>query len=606
MAAKNRRKRRRSSARRSGDRRQLVPVLAAVFLIVVILIVMLINYLVKKYSPSDEWMDLSAYFNLEQGDEAAIILEDDLTEFRARILDGEAYVTTDFLYEQLNQRFYWDAKENLLLYTTPTEVITASVGSNDYTVAKAKYTESYAPVKVDGDTAYVALKYIQKYTAMEFEVMTDEINRVHIQRSFGAFDTVSVKKDARVRFEPNIKSPILTDAVKGDILYVLPPDAEAETELPEDWTRVRTGNGFVGYIRNKYLGEKGQETKEPNYADPEYPSIQKDYTINMAWHQVTNADANNSVLEAIAKTKGLTTISPTWFFLNDNEGNIQSLASQTYVNYCHQNGIEVWALVNDIEYKDTIKDYEILSRTSSRQRLVNNLIAKAIEFDLDGLNIDFEFINAESAKAYIQFIRELSIMCRLNGIVLSVDNYVPADHNLFYNRKEQGIVADYVIIMGYDEHYATSPEAGSVASIDWVRKGIENTLSEVPAEKVINAVPFYTRLWEERPKTEEELAEESENEEFVPYKVTSKAYGMDGADRLLSEHNAEKVWNDVCGQYYAEYTEEGSTYKIWLEEEESIELKAALIREYNLAGIAAWKLGFERQDIWDIILRYVN
>lgn len=606
MAAKNRRKRRRSSARRSGDRRQLVPVLAAVFLIVVILIVMLINYLVKKYSPSDERMDLSAYFNLEQGDEAAIILEDDLTEFRARILDGEAYVTTDFLYEQLNQRFYWDAKENLLLYTTPTEVITASVGSNDYTVAKAKYTESYAPVKVDGDTAYVALKYIQKYTAMEFEVMTDEINRVHIQRSFGAFDTVSVKKDARVRFEPNIKSPILTDAVKGDILYVLPPDAEAETELPEDWTRVRTGNGFIGYIRNKYLGEKGQETKEPNYADPEYPSIQKDYTINMAWHQVTNADANNSVLEAIAKTKGLTTISPTWFFLNDNEGNIQSLASQTYVNYCHQNGIEVWALVNDIEYKDTIKDYEILSRTSSRQRLVNNLIAKAIEFDLDGLNIDFEFINAESAKAYIQFIRELSIMCRLNGIVLSVDNYVPADHNLFYNRKEQGIVADYVIIMGYDEHYATSPEAGSVASIDWVRKGIENTLSEVPAEKVINAVPFYTRLWEERPKTEEELAEESENEEFVPYKVTSKAYGMDGADRLLSEHNAEKVWNDVCGQYYAEFTEEGSTYKIWLEEEESIELKAALIREYNLAGIAAWKLGFERQDIWDIILRYVN
>ena len=136
MAAKNRRKRRRSSARRSGDRRQLVPVLAAVFLIVVILIVMLINYLVKKYSPSDERMDLSAYFNLEQGDEAAIILEDDLTEFRARILDGEAYVTTDFLYEQLNQRFYWDAKENLLLYTTPTEVITASVGSNDYTVAK--------------------------------------------------------------------------------------------------------------------------------------------------------------------------------------------------------------------------------------------------------------------------------------------------------------------------------------------------------------------------------------------------------------------------------------------------------------------------------------
>ncbi|MCI8558446.1 MAG: SH3 domain-containing protein [Lachnospiraceae bacterium] len=562
---------------------------------------MLINYLVKKYSPSDERMDLYTYFNLEQGDQAAIILEDELTELRARIIDGEAYVTTDLLYEYLNSRFYWDAKENLLLYTTPTEIITAEVGSNEYSVAKTKYTEDYVPVKVDGDTAYVALKYIQKYTAMEFEVMTEEVNRVHILRNFGTVDTISVKKDARVRFEPNIKSPILTDVVKGDILYVLSSDEETE-----EWTRVRTGNGFIGYIRNKYLGETGQETKEPNYEDPEYASIKKDYIINMAWHQVTNADANNTVLEAIAKTKGLTTISPTWFFLSDNDGNIESLASQTYVNYCHQNGIEVWALVEDIAHKDTIVDYEILSRTSSRQRLVNNLIAKAIEFDLDGLNIDLEFISAESAKAYVQFIRELSIMCRLNGIVLSVDNYVPADHNLFYDRKEQGIVADYVVIMGYDEHYATSPEAGSVASIDWVRKGIENTLEEVPAEKVINAVPFYTRLWEERPKTEEELAEESESEEFVPYVVTSRAYGMDTIEQIVAEHGAEKTWNDECGQYYAEYEADGNTYKVWLEDEESIEQKAALIREYNLAGISAWKLGFERQDIWDIILRYVN
>ncbi len=601
MTAKKRRRKRRSRAKRNNDRRQLVPVLAAVLLIVIILIVMLINYLVKKYSPSDERMDLYTYFNLEQGDQAAIILEDELTELRARIIDGEAYVTTDLLYEYLNSRFYWDAKENLLLYTTPTEIITAEVGSNEYSVAKTKYTEDYVPVKVDGDTAYVALKYIQKYTAMEFEVMTEEVNRVHILRNFGTVDTISVKKDARVRFEPNIKSPILTDVVKGDILYVLSSDEETE-----EWTRVRTGNGFIGYIRNKYLGETGQETKEPNYEDPEYASIKKDYIINMAWHQVTNADANNTVLEAIAKTKGLTTISPTWFFLSDNDGNIESLASQTYVNYCHQNGIEVWALVEDIAHKDTIVDYEILSRTSSRQRLVNNLIAKAIEFDLDGLNIDLEFISAESAKAYVQFIRELSIMCRLNGIVLSVDNYVPADHNLFYDRKEQGIVADYVVIMGYDEHYATSPEAGSVASIDWVRKGIENTLEEVPAEKVINAVPFFTRLWEERPKTEEELAEESESEEFVPYVVTSRAYGMDAVERIVSEHGAEKTWNDECGQYYAEYEADGNTYKVWLEDEESIEQKAALIREYNLAGISAWKLGFERQDIWDIILRYVN
>ena len=160
--------------------------------------------------------------------------------------------------------------------------------------------------------------------------------------------------------------------------------------------------------------------------------------------------------------------------------------------------------------------------------------------------------------------------------------------------------------MGYDEHYAGSEEAGSVASINWVREGIEETLKEVPAEKVINAVPFYTRLWEERPKTAEELAQESDTDDYVPNVVSSKAYGMDTIDKILATNGAEKTWDETTGQYYAEYVADGKTYKVWLEEEESIALKAALIKEYNLAGISAWKLGFERQDIWDTILKYVN
>lgn len=584
------------------DQRQLVPVIAAVVLILLVMAGMFISYLIEKYSPSKERADLNAYFSVSQEDEVAVLMEDELTELKGKMIDGEVYVNTDILYDYLNPRFYWDAKENLLLYTTPTELITAEVGSREYTVAKEKRSLDYAPVKVEGDTAYVALKYIWEYTAIEFEVATDPVNRVHIAREGGTKDVVTVKKDSVVREQAGIKSPILTDVEKDTVLYVLP-----ETEDIGDWTKVRTKDGYIGYIANKFLGEKGVEQQEtPHYTEPEYANISKDYTINMAWHQVTNADANSQVLEMIANTKGLTTISPTWFFLKDDDGNIDSLASQTYVNYCHQNGIEVWALVEDITYKDTIIDYNIFSRTSSRQRLVNNLIAKAIEYDLDGLNLDCEFIDQEASKAYVQFIRELSIMCRLNGIVLSVDNYVPADHNTFYNRKEQGIVADYVVIMGYDEHYATSPVAGSVASLNWVRAGIENTLKEVPAEKVINAVPFYTRLWEERPKTEEELAEEPENGEYVPNVVTSRAYGMDAADQIVANSGAERTWDEESGQYYAEYTADGNTYKIWLEEEESIERKAALIREYNLAGISAWKLGFERQDIWDVILRYVN
>ena len=596
MTAKRRRKKRRTQVNRRA-----ASVLAALALIVVVLIGVFISFLIERYSPSKERMAWTDYYSVTEEDEVAVILNNELTDIKGRLIDGEVYVTTDTLYDYLNPRFYWDAAENLLLYTTPTEVVTAAVGSNTYTAGNNSYTETYVPVKVDGDTAYVALPYVQKYTGLQYELMTDEVNRVNIITEFGTADTAVARKNAQVRYRAGIKSPILTDVAKGDVLYVLP-----ESEDVGDWTKVRTSDGFVGYIRNKFLGTKGQETLESNYEEPVYTNISKDYTINMAWHQVTNSDANSNVLEMIANTKGLTTISPTWFFLNDNEGNIESLASQTYVNYCHQNNIEVWALVEDIKYKDTIVDYDILSRTSSRQRLVSNLIAKAIEYDLDGLNIDFEYINQDSAKAYLEFLRELSVMCRLNGIVLSVDNYRPADHNVFYDLEERGAVVDYVILMGYDEHYSGSETAGSVASINWVREGIERALEQVPSEKLINAVPFFTRLWEERPLTEEEEAELPANDTSVHVKVTSKAYGMDAIDEVLETNGAEPVWDENYGQYYAEYTANGNTYKVWLEEEDSIALKASLIKEYKLAGISAWKLGFERQDIWDVILRYVN
>lgn len=599
MASTRKKKRRRSKAR---ARRRMIPVVFAVLLILLIMMAVFISYLYRKYSPSEERMNWREYYGVSAEDEVAILLQDELIEEKGKLIDGEVYVSTDMLYDDLNSRFYWDAKENLLLYTTPTEVITAEVGSKEYTVSKAKERLDYAPVKVDGDTAYVALKFVQKYTALDFEVMTDTVNRVHILNEYRTLDTVTAKKNANVRYRAGIKSPILTDVEKGAKLYVLPTEEEIK-----DWTKVRTTDGFIGYIRNKYLGERGQETPVASYEEPEYSHITKDYKINMAWHQVTNRDANSKVLETIAKTKGLTTISPTWFFLKDNNGNIESLASQDYVNYCHQSGLEVWGLLEDITYKDSITNYEIFSRTSSRQRLVSNLIAQAIQYDLDGLNIDLEYINAETGKGYVQFLRELSIMCRLNGIILSVDNYVPAAHNRHYNRAEQGTVADYVVIMGYDEHYAGSKEAGSVASIGYVRAGIEETLRDVPAERVINAVPFYTRLWQERPKTDEELAAEPENSsEFEPFVVTSKAYGMDAADKVLADNGVTPEWDEATGQYYAEYEAGGSTYKIWLEEEDSIEQKAALVKEYNLAGISSWKLGFERQDIWDIILRYVN
>ena len=191
----------------------------------------------------------------------------------------------------------------------------------------------------------------------------------------------------------------------------------------------------------------------------------------MAWHQITNADANTTIASVLQNTKGINVISPTWFYLNDNNGNIASLASSDYVNYCHQKGIEVWALVSNLENKD-VDTTSVLTYTSKRENLINNLISAAIQYNFDGINVDFEALSSEVGDSYIQFIRELSLKCANNGIVLSVDDYVPSSFTAFYNRAEQATFADYVVVMAYDEHYAGSEEAGSVASIGFVKEAL--------------------------------------------------------------------------------------------------------------------------------------
>ncbi len=575
MAKKKRRRRRRS---------RINPVAVGILAILLILIVAASVFLIRKYAPSKEMMDLELYFQMEEENELAIIVQNTLIEEKGIVLNGRPYVSTEVVKEHLNDRFYWDSAENLYIYTTPNEMITAAVGESQYTVDKKSTAVDYQIVKVEDGIAYVALEYVKGHTAMDYEYMEDP-NRVQITCEYGEMPVVEAKRNSEVRYRAGIKSPILTEVKKGDLLYVL-----EEPEEIEKWTRVRTSNGYIGYIRDSKLKAESTITITTDFVEPEYSNLTKDYTINLAWHQVTNRDANSQVYEKIKDAKGLTTLSPTWFFIRDNDGNIQSIASQDYVDYCHQNNIEVWGLVENITYADQIDITSILNKTSSRQNLVTQLIAQAIQYDLDGINVDIEALPGAAGDGFIEFIRELSIMCRRNNIILSVDNYVPMAYNQNYNRKEQGIVADYVIIMGYDEHFAGSDVAGSVASIGYVRNGIEKTLEEVPAEKVINAVPFYTRLWH------------TDNDGDL----SSSAIGMSSAAKTVSTNGATPEWSEEAGQYYAEFENADGFYQIWLEEEASIEEKAKLLKEYDLAGIASWRLGYEKDEIWDVILKYVN
>ena len=577
----SRRRRPRRKRRRLNPR--VVPVMFALLLFILIGGFAAGRFLYQKYSPSKEMADLNEYFGLESDQDMAVVVNQENVGDMARLIDGKVYVHVDTVAQYIDDRYYWDATENLYLYVLPKELVSVGVGSSSYTVAKASQDEGYVILRADGSDAYVALDFLQKYTNFTYQYW-EEPNRVRIVTAFGSKDIVTVQKDTAVRWKAGIKSDILSKVSKGTELFVLD-----EPEEIDQWTRVLTEDGFIGYIRDSKISDIGQkEETAPEFTEPEYTSISKDYKINMTWHQVTNMEANNYLLNKIADAKGLTTISPTWFSIADTDGNISSLASQSYVTYAHQQGLEVWGLVDN--FKDGVSTYETLSRTSSRQRLVNQLTAAAIQYGLDGINVDFELITQDCARAYIEFIRELSIMCRINGIVLSVDNYVPTASSDHYNRAEQGVFADYVIIMGYDEHYSGSEEAGSVASYPYVEQGIQKMLEEVPKEKVINAVPFFTRFW----KTD------------VEGSVTSEAIGMDEEDVKVQNNNAEKVWNETCKQYYVEFDYDGSTYQMWMEEENSIEEKMKLIKQYDLAGVSSWRLGYERSSIWDVILKYVN
>ena len=528
------------------------------------------GFLYGKYlKPSNEMADKRDVFQVK-GEQVALFLDNELQGEKGIYEDGQVYLPVDWVDDHINQRFYWDDGEKLLVYALPEEIVYADVSTKGDAGPLLK--------EKDGE-AYLALGLVKNYTDIREEAFaTSEIKRVFIDTDWDTYETATLRHKTALRIKGGIRSEIINTEEKGTSVQIL--------EQMDKWSKVRTEDGYMGYVPNSRLSKVEEETPVSEFNAPVYTNISMDGKVRLGFHQVTTKDANATFDKVADTAQGMNVIVPTWFNITDNEGNYTSLASKDYVDKAHALGIQVWAMFDNISTEESVKNVDsgkLFSSTATRKKLIENLMKEADTYGFDGFNLDFESLKSSAGPHYVQFIREMSVSCRQKGLVLSVDDYVPAVYSAFYNRKEQGIVADYVIVMGYDEHFAGG-DAGSVASISYVENGITGTLKEVPKEKLINSVPFYTRVWTEKDG-----------------KTTSKAYGMTAAKKWVDENNVELTWQDKVGQYYGEIENENGVQKIWMEEAKSLGLKKDLVNQYDLAGIACWKLGFETADIWTIM-----
>lgn len=565
-------------------KKRILPVIIAILLILVIAGGALGKVLLDKYSYSKEEADWNEFYQVSESDRSAIILQDEMVEEQALIRDDVCYFDLATVHKYMNEVFYADMTENLLLYAKPTEVIRTTFGETSYTTTEGTQDAGYVISFVEGDTVYVAADYVKLFTNYSYDCYD---RHVQVYTEWGTRQVAQLKKDTAVRLRGGVKSPILTQAAKGDTLEIL--------EQMETWSKVKTSDSVIGYVENKRLGDITEETETPvtDYQEPEYTALTSDSKICLGWHSIGGVGGNDTLYSMVSGTKGMNVIAPTWFSLTDENGSIRNFGTANYVTTAHNMGLQVWGVVDNFNYANetgtAISTLNMLSSTTSRQNFVRNVTDAAVSLGLDGINVDFEQLSSDCGPHYVEFIRELSIQCRNMGLVLSIANYVPFNFNDYYRLDIQGQVADYVIIMGYDEHWHGSKDPGSVASISYVSGGLDRTLQEVPANKVVNALPFYTILW----KTE-------------GTDVTDEYITMNNEADFMNRAGVTAEWDEETCQNYAEWTSGNATYQIWLEDAESIAVKLNMMATKNIGGVAVWRLGYGTQAAWELINAYLQ
>lgn len=523
-----------------------------------------------------------------------IFIQGKMLKEQALGADASLALPLSVIKEYLDPHIHYDEASDSVIITTKDKVVQMKTDQLTATINEEPF-DLHFPVIKQTETVYVPIEPLKAFYSFQIDEH-EKSGAVFLSRAgdmiqWGEIITppeIASKENPRpeeliahMRTQPTFQAPIAADLHPGSRIMIW--------EEKNGWYQVQSDNGYLGYAEKSRVKlsdiEITQETVKERAFIPWKPVGGK---INLTWEQVTVRTPNPS---NIGEMPGLNVVSPTWFHLLDGQGNLQNLADAAYVKWAHDRGYQVWALFSN-SFKPDIT-HEALSSFESRSHMIKQLLAFVEMYDLQGINIDFENVYLRDKDLLTQFVRELTPYLHELDAVVSIDVTIRGGSemwSLFADRHELGKTVDYMMVMTYDEHWASSPVAGSVASLPWVEKGITDIIREdkVPSSKIVLSVPYYTRIW---------------SEEIVDgqTKVTSKAVYMSSIQNIIEEKGLTPIFLPEVGQHYIEYMEDGVLKKVWIEDEMSMRSRIELVKNLNLAGVASWRRGYETPEIWDVI-----
>ncbi|RNB65639.1 glycosyl hydrolase [Brevibacillus centrosporus] len=524
------------------------------------------------------------------GEKHALVYQGEVEKTPYLMEADQILLPFSFIQEKLDPAIFWDEPTHSVIITTKDKVLRMESGQVVAYLNKQPVNLQVPVKEVDG-IRYVPLEPLEKLYPYSF-AHKPATGALTVEKDGYAIQQAKVVQDddpQLVRTGASLRTPIVAELSSGAVVDVLGQS--------DKWYRVLTGDGIAGFLPRESLElTQVRKVSLDRPASSTQTAVWKPLgqKINLVWEQVTSKNPNVS---DIGPMKGVNVVSPTWFEMKDAEGTLQNKADPAYVKWAHQRGYQVWGLVTNGFNPDWTKS--VLSSYDKREKLIAQLIHYANLYDLDGINIDFENVYLDEKQKLVQFVRELTPYLHEQGLTVSIDVTIKSTAetwSMFLDRKALAEVVDYMAVMTYDEHWASSPKAGSVASLPWVENGLQGVLEEVPHQKLLLGVPFYTRLW-----TETKQADGS-------VKVSSKALSMPRALEWIEERKLTPTLDEASGQNYVQYQDpkDGNTYKMWLEDVTSIEKRMAIVHKYNLAGVASWRRGYEVPEIWKAVSDGLN